>query len=424
MQSRSPLVAPLLAIAAAASTLTWSPEALRLPGRSGFLLAGMILAAVVAYVLVTDRWWLVDSLRAHRRLCLGLAAVSLSRLASCIGAQDQGVALSQSIRSIAVLVFFLLVFLENGRDTRLQRSLSIAAAIVIALHAGFFVLGASSDSLLPYLFETGTHLHLGRLPRFSGVTGGPFACGFTMIACTGLVRALPWPKLRTVATAAGIALSVMTFSFASLVLPVALSWRLAKPAIMRWSLTAATAVCALAILYVHPLEIRTDGQRHRITDLHPDYFQEGLGPRHMPIKSLRTADIELRFHFTGYYYLARRSLRCFADHPVLGVGGRNHPYACPVRTMNSLGRWPSSRIAHNEYTGLLAEYGLAGLAATALLLLVMAKGYRFSPADRWVSGAIAAYLISGLAGEVWYQFPLAALIGMSLAPPGEGDPKP
>jgi len=91
---------------------------------------------------------------------------------------------------------------------------------------------------------------------------------------------------------------------------------------------------------------------------------------------------------TGRTLLASYDLRIFADHPALGVGPGA---ASPLRgAMGHVGA------AHTEYTRLLAEHGLLGLAAMIILLALAYRTFRLArglQARALTSSMIAWFLV-------------------------------
>lgn len=235
-----------------------------------------------------------------------------------------------------------------------------------------------------------------------------------MLACAGLVRPLQHRTTKTLLTLVALALTVATISFATLLVPAVLIWVIIQQRTLRILGILAVTIAAVTILFVRPLSLQFGDETYQLGQLQPSYAVDGNGDKYMPKQKFTFSNVQLDYHLTAYYYLAQRSLLCFIENPYTGVGGRNHRISCPVKTMNTWGGWTTGRIAHNEYTGLFAEYGAIGVVATFLLLAVLFFKHRFQPEDVWVQGIAIAYLIIGLAGEVWYQFPFAALIGTSI----------
>ena len=413
----------LVAATLAGSILAWRPSWLPLPGRSGFVLGTLGVLLLCGCGLVWDREAWRAALRRHRLLAGVAGLVVLSRLASAVPAEAPLLAVLQSLRVAVVLGFLLVTIVVTERDPGLRRVLAWTAAGLIALHGLLYLGGVLSPALGGRVFEGLLHQRAGGLPRFMGLVAGPGACGLLMICCAGLVRDLRHRRLRTLLTVGALLLAGSTFSLPGLAVGVALVWRLVEPRVPRRGLTVGAAAVCLLVLHVQPLQLEVAGRSVTLGKLPPGWATEGLGPAQMPVEEVRGCGIRLRYVRTAYHALAARSLECFAAHPVLGVGGRNPAVSCPVTTMNTVGEWSAGRLAHSEYTGLLAEHGLIGLVATLLLVLVLVGRYRPVDEDRWRTAALVAVLVSGFAGEVWYQFPVAALLGVSVVPdPGASLP--
>ena len=410
----------LIAATVAGSTLAWTPTGLLLPGRSGFLIGGLGTALLLLVAVVSNpRGW-TSALGQHRRLVGAAGLVILSRLASVIGADAPLLALVQALRVAAVLGFLLAVVVAAERDAGVRRSLAFVAGLLLVLHAGLYIGGTFSEPLGVGVFETLPHQHTGTLPRFTGICGGPGACGLLMLCCVGLVRGLDDRGFRGVLTGTGLVLGALTLSFPTLAMGAVFCWRFIEPRVLRIAATAGAAAACLLVLHVHPLELRSPGSVVSLGTLPTEWETDGLGPTYMPVEEISLGDYSLACVRTVYHHLAVRSLGCFVEHPVVGVGGRNHPVSCPVMTLNTVGEWGAGRLAHNEYTGLLAEHGLLGLLATLLLLMAIGRGYRLAEPDRWRAAALVGVLVSGLGGEVWYQFPVAALLAVTIR--REGSP--
>jgi len=403
-----------------------------LPGRFGFLTAGA--ATAIALALAALRRTRACLSREVWVLGAACAAVVVSRFVSVIGAADQPAALWQAVRVMTVLVFFLLVRAEAARFSGAGNIVATAAAALIVVHTAILACGAAwfaaSGELGSFrgLFDTERHEALGLLPRFAGLPGEPFATGWLMLSCAMCVA---WIERRSASlwlTVAALAVCLATLSFASLLVPVVLVLRFVPN---RWGKLSAVALTLLAVtvLYVHPVAFQRGGQR---IDLLPAY----QGPPEVSdVVALHETQLPfwtLVWQRTVYLQLLPASLDCFAGSPIAGVGGRNHAVSCRAPTVNTLGEWAPGRVAHSEYTGLLAEHGLLGLAAAALLAFLLARLWSprqsasagplagvWSPRQSaWTGPLLVAYLLAGLAGEVWFQFPMAAAIGLATSAAG------
>ncbi len=328
--------------------------------RLGFLLAGICMGAAVATAAVTRNALLRRFVRENRLLVLAAAGFVLARLVSVLGAEVQWVALLDALRAAAVVAYLLLVLALGDGDAGLARLFARVAAVMVAAHLLLFFAGLLAPSAFGCALEWGLHQHLGGMPRFAGVPGCAFSCGVLMLACAALVRWEPVTWLRWAAWGCALALALASLSFATLVVPIAIAWGSIRRARWRWALTGVLVLGGLAVLWIKPLSVSGPWGETEISALHPGYHTRGMGPRHMPRHTLELGGLAAEFHFTAYAYLARRSLRCFAENWAIGAGGRNHPVACPVWTMNTYGSWTNHRIAHNEYLKQLAEHGLLG----------------------------------------------------------------
>lgn len=103
------------------------------------------------------------------------------------------------------------------------------------------------------------------------------------------------------------------------------------------------------------------------------------------IFSLRISDLDT----TGRLESAVAELQAFRDHPLTGAGvGMASDYRSAVLGLEIA--------AHTEFTRMLAEHGLLGLIAIAILLALLFAGYRRAPAgpSRAIVAALAVWVIS------------------------------
>ena len=99
--------------------------------------------------------------------------------------------------------------------------------------------------------------------------------------------------------------------------------------------------------------------------------------------------------------------RMFADRPVLGVGISQFYALFPRYTSSrlqdafedSLGRPVPRENAHNQFLQVLAELGAAGLVSFLLVLTLSIRGGVRSPVHAGAQAALAAFLITWLAGH-------------------------
>lgn len=445
--------AVVVALVVLLSLAPWQLGAWGLPGRAGFAFAGLGLVALVVLRLWRRPRSPMGTLATYKNLLVALAAVILTRALSIPGAQSTALAAMQVLRVALVSLFFLLLLSDAEARGKTRAALAWIGLGMIAANLLLFLLAFASSALAPWVLEQVANQTSGTLPRFVGLAPSPFGQGATLLVWVALLRHPGIPlRLRQAATVSGLALSLATISFASLVVPIAVTWRFVSRRRLRAALVLAQLVGALIILYVHPLSLRIGDRRLELQQVHSGYSAEGLGARHMPIQRLELLPgTEIEFHPTAYFYLAKRALSCATEHPLLGVGGRNFSRSCPVTTMSTIGRWSKGRVAHNEWTGVLAEHGLLGSLATAWLLgLLVARlrsrarsgdpsqglpgaapvannthnaandtnVYLTDEFDRpWRAGLMLAYLAAGFAGELCFQFPFAALLAMELADP-------
>jgi hypothetical protein len=390
--------------------------------RLGFLVAGIGLAAAAVTAALTRRALLRRFVSENRLLVLAAAGFVLARLVSVLGAEVQWVALLDALRAAAVIGYLLLALALGAEDAGLARTFARVAAVVVAAHLLQLLAGLLAPAAFGFAFEAGLHQHLGGVPRFAGVPGCAFSCGVLMLACAILLRWEPVAWLRWAGWGCALALALVSLSFATLVVPIAIAWGLIRRPRWRWAVTGVLVVGGLALLWIKPLSVSGPWGETEIATVHPGYHTQGLGPRHMPRHTLELGSLAAEFHYTAYAHLVRRSLRCFAENWAIGVGGRNHPLACPVWTMNTYGSWTRHRLAHNAYLKQLAEHGIIGAATLILLLIALLHHRRATFPDRFAQGTIVAYLVAACAGEIWMQFPFAAAVAISLPPKTTNNP--
>jgi hypothetical protein len=385
-------------------------------GRLGFYLAALPLVVLLLVELARSTRDLLDLPRRHTALCAASAAVVLAGVASAIFAADRTAAFASAARSALVLGFLILVVDATLSDPDLRRTLGRVGAGIILVHLALFALGLAWTPATPVFFDTTLHQYLESLPRFTGLGAGPFGTGAMLLASAGLARHLGGAKTRAAITAVAFALVVATLSFATLVLPLAL---LAAVPIPRWPKRAAmllAAAAAIAVLWWQPLQIECGGFERRLGAPHPGYFTDGNGPLYMPIGAVGTDSCHVTFRPNLYRLLSARSVRCFLEHPLVGVGGRNHPESCPVKTMNTLGGWSTGRLAHNQYGAWFAEGGALGVFCLAALGWALILRHRWSLGEPLACGLLIAYLTAAFAGEILLQLPFAAWVGTLFAP--------
>jgi hypothetical protein len=343
---------------------------------------------------------------------LMVAAASIS----AVGATEQVQAFSHTLDVLGALG--VLVFTLAADRTRLARVLAWVAACSVGLHVLLFAAGPGLGGLLPqrsWPFQIETHQHLGSIRRFYGTASNPFYCGVLMLSNAGLLEFLPQRTARRVLRATALGIAVTTLSFVTLLLPmlVLLRWP-GRSRALTASLAGLTCFVALGMLYLHPLELHTSSTSVPLGTLHPNYGREGLGPARMPVRETTLPGVTLVSHPTAYFYLHKRALECFLEHPFIGVGGDNFEASCPVMTMDTYGHWSMHRSVHSEYLGALAEGGLVGLLAALCVLITLVRRYRLDPNKGWCFAVLLVYVASGVACPVLYRVPFAALLGLIL----------
>lgn len=136
-------------------------------------------------------------------------------------------------------------------------------------------------------------------------------------------------------------------------------------------------------------------------------------------------------HATFAYSLSTRvellktGARMTADRPIFGVGpaqfyARFPDYASPELEqafLEALGKPVPRENAHNQFMQILAELGVAGLAAFAFLLLAALRPGSFPPWRIGAIGALAAFLLTSLAGHPlltpMVAYPFWILLGLA-----------
>lgn len=318
----------------------------------------------------------------------------------------------------ALVCLTLLIWLHHAhRNPRLHQALAAplawgTAAVIVFLALAY---GAStlSDAVRLTVFESGSHQHVGQLDRFRGSLGAPGSLGFHLLAFIALLEALPEPRWRRPLQGLAGLFCLLSFSFASLVLPmVAIIWLLPKGTLRRVFAGAAAAV-ALLILLTAPLSLSL-GQRHmELGTLHPNYGVDGNGPRLTPVREIRLGPVSLKVHASHYAQVVSGGLSCVQEHPWFGVGGLNFAAGCRVLTMDSYGSWARRR-AHNQMVGIVAEHGVLGLLAFLGLALLLWRHYGPMSATRLEHALFAGYILCTMQGEILLQPIFALWLGQTL----------
>ena len=406
----------LVGLTVLVSVLDVLPGPVFFPGRSGLFFTSVLTGLVLLFMTVERGAWWKSLWEEHRALVVTLGLVIAAQAASAASA-DAVVAPALSAARTVLLGCFALVIvaLVSGEDAELSRFLAYSATTVISVQIAAFAVGLAVPSLRSVFFLADHHQSLGTFPRFFGVSNSPFGCGVVMLICAGLLGGLTRPTLRKVLRGAALLLAIGTLSTATFAVPVTVAWRYLRAG--HWKFVAVGLLLAVTTgaLYVHPLAVTLGPRSYTIGRLHPGYAQENLGQTYMPVRDVKLRLLELRYHLTGYYYVARGALNCFAEAPLLGVGTRNFGHRCRVITMGMYGYWFAGYGAHNQYLALLAEQGLLGTFATLALIVVLVRCYRWSPAHRWTRAVLVGYLVSGCWGDdILYQPPFCAFLMSSL----------
>ncbi|MEM1181525.1 MAG: O-antigen ligase family protein [Acidobacteriota bacterium] len=114
---------------------------------------------------------------------------------------------------------------------------------------------------------------------------------------------------------------------------------------------------------------------------------------------------------TGRQSLAEADLALFQQHPLVGVG----PGLSQHRRTDVFRR---NIAAHTEHTRLLAEHGILGLAALAVLVLIAIQAYRLAPttlARGWVT-CLSAWAMAEMAHSAMRIVAISFLFGLALLP--------
>jgi hypothetical protein len=367
---------------------------LDLPGRAGFLWAGLatlVLAAVRARALLA-------LVRRERALAGAAAAFVAARLVAAI-VSDAGLLAWADLARAMVCVLVAALALAEEEDLRDPLGW-VGAAVLLALGASI-PLGA---------FEIGAHAVAGALPRLHGWSAHPMACGVVALLALALTQGAAEGRLRAFGLVAGTILSALTASFAAACAALVVVAR--APRLGR-ALAAAVVVLSLTVLWLHPLEVRALGATLLDRDPPAGWSARELGPTHQPIGVVDLGVVEATGFVTGYARLAGAALGCFRGAPLLGVGARDFPRDCPVMAMSSQGGWGADRDPHNAWLGGLAERGLLDLLVVLALVVVAARRgiWRAPPELTW---ALAACALAGFGGMRPLQIALAVLVGLAL----------
>lgn len=116
------------------------------------------------------------------------------------------------------------------------------------------------------------------------------------------------------------------------------------------------------------------------------------------------------FGTSGREEIARTEFQTFLDNPYFGVGpGGSSSYTLTLGGIVA--------VAHTEYSRLLAEHGILGIAALIFMLLMIAQIFARgrTPAARWLALAFAAWALLDMGHAAMRLSAISLLFGLSQA---------
>ncbi len=118
---------------------------------------------------------------------------------------------------------------------------------------------------------------------------------------------------------------------------------------------------------------------------------------------------------TGRIEIIEDDLRIWSEHPFLGVG--------PGQAMDYRRLFERGALAHTEFTRMLAEHGMLGLAAIGILIAIAFRNMHQTPSGvgRAVNGSLIFWSISFMAIYAMRLAAPAFLFGLSSAYTVEDD---
>jgi len=91
--------------------------------------------------------------------------------------------------------------------------------------------------------------------------------------------------------------------------------------------------------------------------------------------------------------------------------------------METYGTWSTGRRTHNQYLGILSEFGVLGALAFLWLVSALLRWTSTPPGGTFTRCLLWAYLLCGLQGENVIQLPFALWLGAWLQlRPGPDEP--
>lgn len=408
-----------LAVAWFISTLTAAGVVVgnRLVGLAFSAATGVAVASVVVVMgFLGPRRWRSAFRESRAFILIGGLFVAASLL-SCVASDDRALSLAANLRLGATVLFGgAFIFARCVAPRQARESLGVAALVLVGFDVSLLVLGVLIPSIRVTAFEIGHHQVLGALPRFQGLAGTPSAAGLWALVALGLIQLAPLPpRLRAGGHALAALVVVASLSLATVALPIVLATVAARSQRLRRGIAIAGASFALAFLHTQPLGARVGSSTFTFSRPLPAWAEDDLGPKYMPIQQLRAPGFEATWIWTVYHYTTVRAFSCCSEHWAFGVGADRFEHGCPLVTMNTYGRWGTTRSPHNEYGGWLAERGLVGIVAIAAALVLGRRRFRLrSDVGPWLPAVLLGVATVALGGTALETLPAMGLLTATL----------
>jgi hypothetical protein len=367
----------------------------------GFVVACVLGAVGATGILALEKGAWNKELRSVMRVCCALGAVPT--LMWAVTSPDLP-GLVFVVRWWMVLGFFVSV---RTTSTFLPRQMFAWGGVVfLAAHLLLYFVASAAPSLFGWAFEIGVHQHLGQSRRFIGWVGNPAALGTWAFLAASLASRCHVKWIAILGPVAGVVISAFTLSIATLAIPAFLMIAFIRSVAWRLASAGACLLMAIMVLYMQPLTLDVGETHFELSKVHSKYDHNQNGPRFMPIKSMRLGNATFRFHVTVYGYQAAAGIKCFMEHPVLGVGLERFARSCSATTMNTYGSWSSHRRAHNQFVQWTSEMGALGLLLTFAAMAFARQRLPWNALGRWQWSAFAALVVASFGGEMLATIPV------------------
>lgn len=394
-----------LGMIALASFVDFAPPWISLPGRAGYFWAGVAAVVIIGlnYREFVERASRLPGLTLAMFLFVG------SRIVSAAFSGDFYLAISDAARASLIMATLLFALGLDEYSRRILARVGILVLIALVCCWIFSALGVMGG-----FEQIPGHSLVDGWPRLRAWLAHPMACGMTGLHALALSQLSVSSKERIIGYMLGIPVVLATLSFATLVLPIFLL-PVMVPRLIRAPLAAVVASFALTMLWFHPLTIEFRGTPLISREAPEMWSKLDRGAEHMPIVNPTIGSFVVTGFGTGYWYLSKNSLNCFARNLLRGTGTGLIPRDCPVLVMGTHGGWSSYSQGHNAWTSAIAEHGFVGVAGSLALILALFANTRWrgGPREFW---ALFAFGLLGFGGASPLAIPVALIVANALEP--------